>query len=167
MNKIKKRRWLKLSAILISFILPFAVYFSFFPIYEGDFSNLGITPKTTIEFSEQKTLTVVVLPNCPYCYQSILLMKKLKERNPQIIINYWISTSDSLPPKSAILKVIPKNFTSIQKYNTAEISALVKGTFPCFILSEKRKTIKLWNNNQFGVCALDEIEEFFKSPLKI
>jgi hypothetical protein len=123
---------------------------------------MGVIPKSAVQFPHKKALTVIVLPNCPYCYQSIRLMKKLKERNPEITIQYWVSTTDTLTKNTKILKVIPDNFETVQKHNTEEISALVEETYPCFILSKEGKSIKLWNNNQFGVCALDEIEDFFK-----
>jgi hypothetical protein len=72
-----------------------------------------------------------------------------------------VSTQDTLPSNTTILKVIPKEFKSIQRHDTEKISKLVQGTYPCFILSEKGKAVKLWNNNQIGVSALDEIEGFF------
>jgi hypothetical protein len=89
-------------------------------------------------------------------------MKKIKDRNPQISINYWVSTQDTLPAKTAILKVIPTEFKTIQRHDILEISDLVQGTYPCYILSEKGKVVKLWNNNQIGVSALDQIEDFLK-----
>lgn len=164
LKKIKlKKKWLKITIRLIAFITPFVIYFSFFPIYEGDFTNQGTQPKSAIQFPVNKSITVVVLPNCPYCYQSILLMKKIKERNPHIPINYWVSTQDTLPSNTAILKVLPKDFQVIQRHDIEKISELVQRTYPCFILSEKGKAVKLWNNNQVGVSALDEMERFFSN----
>jgi hypothetical protein len=157
-----KKKWLKIGLLTLVFTGPFALYFSFFPIYEGDFVSKGTTPKSTIQFPIKRSLTVVVLPNCPFCYQSIVLMKKIKERNPRITINYWVSTQDTLPAKTAILKVIPTEFKTIQRHDILEISDLVQGTYPCYILSEKGKVVKLWNNNQIGVSALDQIEDFLK-----
>jgi hypothetical protein len=164
LKRIKfKQIWLKVVFLSVVFVAPFTLYFSFFPIYEGDFTSQGSTPKSTHIFPSNRSLTVVVLPNCPYCYQSILLMKKIKERNPHIPINYWVSTQDTLPSNTAILKVLPKEFKSIQRHDTEKISELVQGTYPCFVLSEKGKAVKLWNNNQIGVSALDEMEEFFET----
>jgi hypothetical protein len=158
-----KKKWLKIGLLTLVFTGPFALYFSFSPIYEGDFVSKGTTPKSTIQFPANKSLTVVVLPNCPYCYQSILLMKKIKERNPRITINYWVSTQDTLSSKTAILKVLPNEFKVTQRHDTDKISELVQGTYPCFILSEKGKAVKLWTNNQVGASALDEMEEFFET----
>ena len=157
-----KNVWIFRSVAFVLLTLPFSVYFSIYPIYEGDFSNQGTKPTSSIQFPANKALTVVVLPNCPYCYQSIALMKKIKKRNPLIPISYWVVSADTLPAKSAILKVIPKEFQIEQRHDIAKISELVQGSFPCFILSDRKSTVKSWNNNQFGVRALDEIETFFK-----
>jgi uncharacterized membrane protein len=164
LRKIKlKKKWIKGTFLLILFIAPFAIYFSFFPIYEGDFTNKGILSKNnSIQFPANKSLTVVVLPNCPYCYQSIILMKKMKERNPSMNISYWVATSDTLLKNTAILKVIPAEFKVDKRHEIEKISELVQGTYPCFILSNNSKPIKQWNNNQVGVSALDEMERFFK-----
>lgn len=164
LRKIKlKKKWAKFIFLSLVSVIPFTLYFSFFPIYEGDFTNQGTQPKSAIQFPANKSLTVVVLPNCPYCYQSILLMKKIKERNPRITINYWVSTQDTLSSKTAILKVLPNEFKVTQRHDTDKISELVQGTYPCFILSEKGKAVKLWTNNQVGASALDEMEEFFET----
>ena len=164
LRKIKlQKKWLKLVFLFVVFTAPFLLYFSFSPIYEGDFTNQGTQPKSAILFPVNKSLTVVVLPNCPYCYQSILLMKKIKERNPRITINYWVSTQESISSKTAILKVLPNEFKVTQRHDTDKISELVQGTYPCFILSEKGKAVKLWTNNQVGASALDEMEEFFET----
>jgi hypothetical protein len=162
-KKIKrKKNWTNRLISFVLLVFPISIYFAFFPIYEGDFSNLSTQPKTTISFPEEKVLTVIVLPNCPFCYQSIALMKKIKKRNPKIKISYWVVVSDTLAPKTAILRLIPPEFKPIQRHDVSEQANLAQGTFPCFVLSNKKKALKLWNNNQFGVCALDEIEEFFK-----
>ncbi|MFM7668180.1 MAG: hypothetical protein ACKO7D_08330 [Bacteroidota bacterium] len=163
LKKIKLQKyWLNVTIRLVAFITPFLIYFSFFPIYEGDFINQGSQPKSTVQFPTKKSLTIVVLPNCPYCYQSIVLMKKIKERHPTVSINYWVSSLDTLPSNTAILRVLPKDFNVTQRYDTDKISELVQGTYPCFILSDNGKAIKLWNNNQVGVSALDEMEDFFQ-----
>ncbi len=90
-------------------------------------------------------------------------MQKIKKRNSNISINYWVSTHDTLPAKTAILKDIPPDFNVIQRHDIEQISEMVKGTYPCFILSDKGKAIKQWNNNQIGVSALDEMEKFFSN----
>ena len=164
LKKVKlKKKWLKVTIRFTALLTPFVIYFSFFPIYEGDFTNQGTRPKSSILFPQSKSLTVVVLPNCPYCYQSIIWMKKIKERNPHIPINYWVSTQDTLSSNTAILKVLPKEFKAIQQHNTEKISELVQGTYPCFVLSDKGCVKKLWNNNQIGVSSMDEIENFFSN----
>jgi hypothetical protein len=159
---IKFNKWVNRLATIIIIAIPFSIYFALYPIYEGDFSNQGNKPKSSVKFSSTKALTVIALPDCPYCYQSISLMKKIKKRNPTIEISYWVVSSDTIPERTAILSVIPNDFNVIQRHDVVEISNLALGTFPCYVLSEKNKALRVWNNNQFGVCALDEIEDFFR-----
>ena len=156
-----RNRWLNRIGSFILFALPFSIYFALYPIYEGDFSNQGSKPTSRIQFPSSKTFTVVVLPDCPYCFQSISLIDKLKSRNPSMPINYWVVSSDTLPPKTGILSKIPYEYEVFQRHDVIEMSKLVLGTFPCFVLSDNGKVQKVWNNNQFGVLALDEIEAFF------
>lgn len=156
-----KKKLLKVGFLFAVLFAPFLLYFSFYPIYEGDFTDQGTQSKSPIQFPLNKSLTVVVLPNCPYCYQSIILMKKIKERHPTISINYWVSSQDRLHSNIAILRVLPKDFNVTQHHDTDKISELVQGTYPCFILSDNGRAIKQWNNNQVGVSALDEMEDFF------
>ena len=66
-----RNRWLNRISSFILVVLPFSIYFALYPIYQGDFTNQGFKPKSKIQFPSSKTLTVVVLPDCPYCYQSI------------------------------------------------------------------------------------------------
>ena len=72
-----RNRWLNRISSFILFVLPFSIYFALYPIYEGDFSNQGSKPSSRIQFPSSKTLTVIVLPDCPYCFQSISLIDKL------------------------------------------------------------------------------------------
>jgi hypothetical protein len=163
LKKIRfNKKSIKWAISLFGLLLPFSIYFAFYPIYEGDFSNQGIKPKSQIQFPSSKTLTVVVLPDCPYCHQSIPIINKIKTRNPKMTINYWVVASDSLPAKTRILSKIPSEFRVFQQHDVVEISQLTLGTFPCFVLSDKKKVNKVWNNNQFGVQAIDEIEAFFE-----
>ena len=156
-----RNRWLNRISSFILFVLPFSIYFALYPIFEGDFSNQGSKPTSRIQFPSSKTLTVIVLPDCPYCFQSISLIDKLKSRNPSMPIYYWVVSSDTLPPKTGILSKIPSEYEVFQRHDVIEMSKLVLGTFPCFVLSDNGKVQKVWNNNQFGVRALDEIEAFF------
>ncbi len=155
------KKWVKWALSLLVFLLPFSIYFAFYPIYEGDFKNQSFRLKSPIQFPTSKTLTVVVLPDCPYCHQTIPLIDKLKTRNPKMTINYWVVTSDSLPANSGILSKISSSYNVFQRKDVVEISQLVLGTFPCFILSDRNKVTQVWNNNQFGVRSLDAIEAFF------
>ena len=38
-----------------------------------------------------------------------------------------------------------------------ELAVIAKGSYPTFVISDKHKAIKAWNNDSFGVLAMDEV----------
>ncbi len=161
--KIKKTIATKpiIKLLLTSFIfsIPIATYFFFFPIYTGDLINTGKKVKTNFEFSERKKLVVIVLPDCPYCHESMIISKKLIERNPKLEIEYWV-TGDVTDSK--IEKLKSDKISVIKNPEIDKTIYLTEGVFPTYALTYNRKLEKRWTNNEFGVLALDEIERFFE-----
>ena len=160
LKKIRfNKKWIKWAISLFVLLLPFSIYFAFYPIYEGDFSNQGIKPKSKIQFPSSKTLTVVVLPDCPYCHESIYFIEKLLKRNSNMEIEIWIcgNQEDSFYNSNHSKKL------KISRINEFERTLhLTQGIFPTYTISEKQKLVKRWTNQSFGVRSLDEIEAFFE-----
>ncbi|MBU3661358.1 MAG: hypothetical protein FGM14_15930 [Flavobacteriales bacterium] len=156
--KINALNYLK-SIVLIC--LPALIYFAFFPIYEGDVFNLGIKTKSTIELQSIKTLAIVVLPDCPFCLETIPIVKKLKERNAKIKVEYIIAARPNEIPHG-IADKIPKNCTFRLESDLQKLGQITHGAFPTYILSENKAIVSLWRSEHFGTKALDEIETFFK-----
>ena len=163
----KSSFFLRLGVEILFFIIPFIVYFIYSPIYEADFSNNStMIVKTSFhkELSGDK-LVVLTIPNCPYCFEAIGKMKKLKERVPKIEIEYIVCISDSLNYKNDAQWYIDEADGAISVSSAQDskmMSELADHAFPTFILVEDEKPLKKWNNNDFGVVALDEIELHFK-----
>lgn len=167
---ITKRALRKLSFVIrilskaILLVFPFGIYFLFAPIYQGDFSNDSIEVSKDAKYSELtgKKLVVVSMPGCPYCYQSIDRMKKLKERVPEAIIEYLVClTTDSTTTEW----YQEKGGTDIAvrlAFNSEAMTELANGMFPAFILVNADKPLKIWSNDSFGVAAMDEVELFLK-----
>jgi len=162
-SKSKKSQIAKLPRLLISLVLivlPFSIYFALNPIYEGDFSNNSYEVKSNINFPKNKQLTVVALANCPYCIESTQTIKRIKKYFPSLTIEYWILSSNpahqmkykKLLKKAAIVKLKP--------IDAKELATISRGSFPTFVLSNNKKTIKAWNNDSFGVRAWDEVGNF-------
>ena len=160
-NKRIKINWLnQLKNVVIVFI-PVSIYFAFYPIYEGDIFNLGIKAKSTIELNSEKTLSIVVLPDCPFCLETIPLVKKLKARNPKIKIEYIIASRPNEIPHG-IADKIPKNCNFRLESDLQKLGQITHGAFPTYITSNNKSIVRLWRSEHFGTKALDEIETFFK-----
>ena len=158
--KIKKKYLNLLKSILVAG-LPISIYFAFYPIYEGDIFSSGVKIKSSIELSNEKTLSIVVLPDCPFCLETIPLVKKLKERNPKINIEYIIASRPNEIPHG-IADKIPKNCTFRLVSDLQKLGQITHGAYPTYIISENETIVLLWRSEHFGTKALDEIEAFFK-----
>ena len=161
-RKLKvKNRILNLLKSIITIVFPISTYFIFYPIYEGDIFNLGLKTKLTIELNTEKTLSIVVLPDCPFCLETIPLAKKLKARNPKMNIEYIIASRPNEFPHG-IADKIPKNCNFRLESDLQKLGQVTHGAFPTYIISNNKTIVRLWRNEHFGTKALDEIETFFK-----
>ena len=158
--KIKKMYLNLLKSILVAG-LPISIYFAFYPIYEGDVFSSGVKIKSSIELSNEKTLSIIVLPDCPFCMETIPLVKKLKERNPKMNIEYIIASRPNEIPHG-IADKIPKNCTFRLVSDLQKLGQITHGAYPTYIISENETIVLLWRSEHFGTKALDEIEAFFK-----
>jgi thiol-disulfide isomerase/thioredoxin len=158
--KIKKNYLNLLKSILIAG-LPISIYFAFYPIYEGDIFSSGVKIKSSIELSNEKKLSIVVLPDCPFCLETIPLVKKLKERNPKIEIEYIIAAKPNEIPHG-IADKIPKSCSFRLESDLQKLGQITHGAFPTYLISENKNVVLLWRSEHFGTKALDEIESFFK-----
>ncbi len=158
--KIKKKYLNLLKSILVAG-LPISFYFAFHPIYEGDIFSSGVKIKSSIELSNEKTLSIIVLPDCPFCMETIPLVKKLKERNPKMNIEYIIASRPNEIPHG-IADKIPKNCTFRLESDLQKLGQITHGAFPTYLISKNKTLVLLWRSEHFGTKALDEIEAFFK-----
>jgi hypothetical protein len=146
---------LLISSVLV--VAPFLIYFVIHPIYQGDFSNNSYSVASTIDFPKKKQLTIIALANCPYCIQSIEASKLLKKKNPAISIEYWVLSNN--PVYQLKYKKLLGNIAQVKLKAkiSDELAVIAKGSYPTFVISEKHKAIKAWNNDSFGVMAMDEV----------
>lgn len=156
-KRLSIRAWKKWCILIVISVLPFALYFAYSPIYQGDFSNNSYTKKSNIAWPQARTLVVVVLPGCPYCKQSIETMRFLR-KHADIQISYRV-----VNPSDSDLKYYRQKLGSgilCSAITENELKAhmnLSEGSFPTFVLAEKDRFIKAWHNDSFGVAAMDEI----------
>lgn len=143
-------------------IIPVGIYFAVNPIYQGDFTNNSrIVDRTadTDELAGEK-LVMIAMPGCPYCMLAIEQLKTLKKQHPEVQIEFIVTSSDPthLEPYT---KKINGAFPSRAATNPEAMAKLAEGRFPSFVLVDEDDPFEVWNNNTFGVRALDEIVDSF------
>jgi hypothetical protein len=140
-------------------LVTLSLYFSFYPIFQGDFSNEKVIfprNESMVELKENR-LIVLSLPGCPYCLESMERMRMIKQRHPEITIEYKVCHGDS----SAIrwFKNKGKNdFEYSLASNVKMTSKLAAGLYPAYVLTN-RSSLTVWSVEQFGMSAIDDVEE--------
>lgn len=150
-HRVKK--WLSMTLLCL---LPFGTYFAVYPIYQGDFVNVHFQPKQLDKFPSNLTLNVVVLPGCPYCHESMNFMNQLIKREPKLNIRY-IVVAETDNPLLPFRQNLSKQISVVKSTKPKDWIMMVRGGFPCMILSENRKIIYAWENDDFGVRAVDDV----------
>lgn len=150
-------RFLKRICALILIISLPALYFVFYPIYQGDVFEMGYAPSTKMKFNFQEELVVVALPGCKFCAASTESMKEVK---PYLTCNirYWVLGSDTLDVlayKKLLRKDMACEFAPKQK----ELLPITRGSFPTYLWIKNKKLVKAWHNDGFGIKALSEISK--------
>ena len=141
-------------------ILPAGVYFAFYPIYHSDINNdFRSVQVDSVSIKSEPVLEVIVLPNCPFCLESIETIIQLTKRNPDLPIVYKILSKKG---KGGDIEPLLKKHRIDYKFinNNPKLRKITKGSFPTFLLYKKGSSeAKAWDNNTFGTMALDFIEE--------
>jgi hypothetical protein len=149
------KRWLLGILFIGIFIQPVLIYFSIFPIYQGDLVDLSYKPKTSMNLGQSKKLVVIALPGCKYCSESTQHMKGIKPYT-NVPIEYWVLGSDSSDLKT--YQALVGNKINCQlKSNLTEVIPITEGSFPTYVLIEHGNITKAWHNDAFGVRALNDL----------
>lgn len=159
-KSISLKKGLKITFSLLLLLLPFGISFALHPIYQGDFSKNGkvLNQKSYNENTIKNGLMVITIPNCPYCYEAIGRLKTLAKRNPNLKIEFVVCSSDS-NSLTTYKEEIDGLFKIRLAKNRNELARVAGGSFPAFVQVKNSKQIYKWSNSQFGVRALDLIEE--------
>lgn len=136
-----------------------SIYFAIFPIYQGDFTNASQQFKRNAQMEELETnrLVILSLPGCPYCLESMERMRIVKKRHPNITIEYKVCHGDSAS-LHWFEKYGKKDFDYSIASNVEMTSKLAQGLYPTYVLPNKT-FLKVWSVEQFGMSAIDEVEE--------
>jgi hypothetical protein len=140
-------------------LVTLSLYFSFYPIFQGDFSHEKVIfprNESMIELKENR-LVVLSLPGCPYCLESMERMRIVKQRHPEITIEYKVCHGDS----AAIRWFQGKGKDDFEYSLASDVkmtSRLAAGLYPTYVLAN-RSSVTVWSVEQFGMSAIDEVEE--------
>jgi hypothetical protein len=157
-----KKGWMRLATFVIFLAVPFVLYFSAHPIYEGDFANKAEEIERTGELAAipATRLLVITIPDCPHCKASIGRMRAFKLRNPKASIEYRVC-SKKISDINAYKAEAKGEFPVRLAKDPEALSKVAHGSFPTFVLI-KKTSASLWSNDNFGVGALDEVSARFE-----
>ena len=158
-KKLNLNKSLKIVFCALVLILPFTLGFSLNPIYEGDFSKEGSSIKTNFSPTDFKNdgLTVVTIPDCPFCFGAIEKLKIIKRRNPKLNIDFVVCSTNKQYIKNYIEEINGEFSIRLAK-NPNELAKTCGFKFPAFFKVEIKKPTYKWSNDQFGVRAIDDFE---------
>lgn len=154
----KKVRSKKVRIASISLvIIPVAIYFIFNPIYESDFSNDFISNGPNFNVSQEDHLTVIAIPNCPFCHEALERLLTIQKRTSSKQIDFKVLTSDTLALEAyedgadgLVNVIMEKDFSLYEKIS--------ESSFPTFVYSSSDET-RVWHNDQIGTTAFDWLED--------
>ena len=153
---ISASKIIRILFITLITILPFGIYFAIHPIFEGEISNEGINIKNNLDLPKNKDLLIIALADCPFCIQSQKTIKIIHQKNKRIKAEYIIvngTKQDSIRYARML-----HGFASCRTVkNSVPLTQTIQGKFPSFILVQKGRLKKVWNNNNFSVRAWDEV----------
>jgi hypothetical protein len=155
-RKYFKKRALRLASLLL-IVIPFGVYFMISPIYESDFSNSSKSYKPMKKISAEGHLTVIAIPNCPFCSEAMDRLVKIQERTGSTTIDFKVLSSDSL----LLAPYLKKSNGSINVQTEKQFAPFMKlaaGRFPAYVYTSKKET-RVWHNEGVGTEAFDWLEE--------
>ena len=160
-KKVVRRmnKYMRWGLLLIVFVAPFFVYFLISPIYQGDFSNNSIEVEQSEKNAELngKKLVVITIPGCPFCLEAIDQLLIMKNRVPNLELEYIVCSSDSTSVdwyKEKGGEMINVRLAE----NKEEMAKIAQHSFPTFVLVDNKRPLRTWSNDSFGVFARDEIE---------
>lgn len=142
--------------------VPFILYFIFYPIYQGDFSNNNLSTQVgNLKMLKDNELSVLAIPGCPFCHESIRDLKKIKKRTKTTGITFYVITDD-VTTLDWYREEANGSFDIVRlSPETEGIKIVTGGSFPTFILRDGDQ-LTAWSNSNFGVRAKDEVEKQLK-----
>ncbi|MDG1427279.1 MAG: hypothetical protein P8M19_05550 [Crocinitomicaceae bacterium] len=148
-------RKVRISAWLLT-VVPFLIYFMGNPIYESDFANDYSIVDPADEISEMDHLTVIAIPNCPYCHEALDRLLKIQERTSSVNIDFKVLSTDSLALDQYLEKAKGR-INIVLESDFVPFETISKSRFPTYVFTSSAET-RIWHNDQIGTRAFDWLE---------
>lgn len=151
----------KAIGVIIGITLSLAIIgvdFSQNIIYQGDFSNNSIEIKSNYHQLRPNTLSVIAIPGCPFCHESVDMLKIIHKRSPNLKIEFLVCSEDT-NSLNDYTQTIGDNFDLALFENLEELKNLGVDGFPTFIFTDNNGNKQLWGNDTFGAPAKDFVEK--------
>ena len=151
------RRVIGLLILAVGGGIAFAVH----PISQGDFQHeyKPVYFKGNSLNDLNDGLTMIALPGCPYCYERVEDLNRFVELYPNQEVFIQVVNQDSLALEEYQERTSDAIHVSLVK-NEPSVKLLIGERYPSFIfISSGNHQGMIWNNNGFGVAALDFILE--------
>ncbi|MGM0479336.1 MAG: hypothetical protein ACQERC_08935 [Bacteroidota bacterium] len=135
------------------------IAFAIHPIYEGDFKH-EYRPVYFNGNSAQQLedgLTMIALPGCSYCYERVEDLNRLVELYPSEEVHIQVVNNDSLALQEYRKRAHDRIQVSLARKETT-LTRITGENYPSFVfIQPDTQKGMLWNNNGFGVAAMDFI----------
>jgi hypothetical protein len=155
-----KSRGLKKAVSIFILVAACGTAFAIHPIYEGDFTNtyrkIIVSGKKAQIF--EPGLTMVALPGCEFCLARREELNEFKAHHPSIGVAVFIINDDQLALEE-YQETMSKDIEVKLASDMSALKMVIGGNYPAFFYKSSKDTQELihWNNNDFGVTALDWI----------
>ncbi|WP_107039855.1 hypothetical protein [Brumimicrobium mesophilum] len=150
---------------LVSILILFGgsgIAFAVNPIYEGDFSHqyreVALYGENADTF--QRGLTMIALPGCPFCFEKLEEMKRVKAIYPELPMYVLVVNDDELAAEN--YREASEGMIEVELFPKSTLLRNIVGDgYPNMMYNSGNKGSKLinWNNSGFGSASWDFILE--------
>ena len=150
---------------MVSILILFGgsgIAFSVNPIYEGDFSHqyreISLAGENADTF--QHGLTMIALPGCPFCFQKLEEMKRVKSIYPKLSMLVLVINNDEIALEK--YREASEGMIDVNLFpKSALLASIIQGGYPNLMYKSAGASSKLvnWNNSGFGSASWDYILE--------
>ena len=132
--------------------------FALQPIYEGDFSHKKqMVDKSPSALALNKGLTMLALPNCPFCKERIPTINLLQNRNPNLNIQILLLNASEEATQFYQNRLL-EEIQVLATQHANELAEIAFGRFPSFLFVDNEGQLYSWTNDGFGTLALNWVE---------